>query len=90
MDLYEFDQRVRKAMKEMPAELHPWLLEVLTSSEEARAKAIGKLHAEIPGSALGELLIDVEEEHRAEQIRAMMVGYLFRLQRDDPAGGRDQ
>ena len=71
VDAFELDQAVERAVAAFPVALRPWLLEVLTSSAEDRARAIGELCAggEVP--ALAELLMDMEEDAAGEQVRAM-------------------
>ncbi len=81
MDAFDVDQRIEQAVADFPAELRPWLLQVLTAPADDRARAIGELYADGEAFALAELLIDMEEDPIGEQVRAMVATALRRAMR---------
>jgi hypothetical protein len=81
MDLFDFDQRLPEALREMAPEARAVLLRVLSLPDAERAKAIGELRQRSGGGALVELLIDLEEGPEGEQLRAWVRGELRRLDR---------
>jgi hypothetical protein len=69
MDLFDFDQRLPEALRELAPEARAVLRRVLSLPDAERAKAIGELHQRSGGGALVELLIDLEEGPEGEQLR---------------------
>jgi hypothetical protein len=51
----------------LDSESRATLLRILTAGPEVRADAIGRLHARAEGTALAELLIELEEHEWARQ-----------------------
>jgi hypothetical protein len=73
MNLEDLDRRLRQALSRIPRGDRTYLLQVLTSDEDTRAKAFGNLHATGLAPPAVELLIDAEED---PALRALLVGLL--------------
>jgi hypothetical protein len=76
VDLFDFDIRMARTLRAMPAPILAELLRILELPEAERASAIGDLHRSGIAPNLAELLIDLEE---VEGVRAMVRAQLRRL-----------
>jgi hypothetical protein len=81
VDLFDFDVRMARTLRAMPAPVRAELVRILELPEAERASAIGDLHRSGIAPNLAELLIDLEE---VEGIRAMVRAELLRIERGRP------
>jgi len=76
VDLFDFDVRMARTLRAMPAAVRAELLRILELPEAERASATGDLHRSAVAPNLAELLIDLEE---VEGVRAMVRAELARI-----------